>query len=173
MLLGNINLTVSDKKIMFSEQKTIHWCYHLEKDTIIRESTLGTFRNNYIEIHPPREGILAFTQFTPFPRVIGPLDETEGFSSEISTKLLSGWDTLNGETIRKKLTMTGIDTCMVLGSPSNCYTSEGSNLSHTKVLGLYSCKFWFNREYGFVKMKYRKPDGAVFQLILTAINEKE
>lgn len=123
---------------------------------------------DHIELHPPRMGMLAFTEVLPFPIYHLPVGCVATANGSL-TVARSTFSKASGKTIEYRYEQSGEDTIFMEGEQLLCYTVVGENTNHHDDIGHYQVKYWFNPEYGFVRWIYTLPDGNKVWLILDEI----
>jgi hypothetical protein len=112
---------------------------------------------NYIELHPPRMGLLSFTAVLPYPNYHYP----EGCVVSINGETYFEKTTFapaKGKTISYKSEQEGSETINHNGKEIKCYTITGENTNHIEELGQYRVKYFFNTTLGFVRWEYFLPN---------------
>lgn len=112
---------------------------------------------NYIELHPPRMGLLSFTAVLPYPNYHYP----EGCVVSINGETYFEKTTFalaKGKTISYKSEQKGSETINHNGKEIKCYTITGENTNHIEELGQYRVKYFFNTTLGFVRWEYTLPN---------------
>mgnify|MGYP003530086358 FL=1 len=112
---------------------------------------------NYIELHPPRMGLLSFTAVLPFPNYHYP----EGCVVSINGETYFEKTTFapaKGKTISYKSEQKGEEIILCKGKEIECYTITGENTNHIEELGQYKVKYYFLSTLGFVRWEYFLPN---------------
>ena len=112
---------------------------------------------NYVELHPPRMGMLSFTAVLPYPNYHYP----EGCVVSINGETYFEKTTFapaKGKTISYKSEQEGSETLLYNGKEIECYTITGENTNHIEELGQYKVKYYFHPTLGFVRWEYTLPN---------------
>jgi len=164
-----INLKVKEREFpqVFFEQTAVEWHYIDEKqgNSHLIERTGVCENKTNVYLHPPRMSYMSFTQIAPHPDVTFPL--RVGNTSEGELKIVKGWDSLDGKTIKNYCTVKALKDEKIQNNVyKDCYLIEGENTNYVDELGVYHVKFWFNKDFGFVKLEYHKPDSTIVAMEL-------
>ena len=154
------------------EQTAVEWHYLdiIEGDGYMKAATGVVEDSGNVYLHPPRKFYMSFAQIPPHPDIHLPV--RMGNRSEHELVIEKGWgDTLNGKTIKSFLKVTGTEN-LVLGNNeyNDCFIFEGNTLNYADELGVYYAKYWFHKDFGFVKFHYIKPDSSA--VIMELVTEK-
>lgn len=137
----------------------------------IKETTGIIEDKNGISIHQPRLGKLYFTAILPMPSVNFPLESNSESVSE--TKIIkSSFEEINGKTIKQAKRSAGTDYFVYKGDEIICFVYEAENLTEVDRIGKYTVRYWFNKDYGFVRYLFTKPDGSTFDIQLKNIEDR-
>lgn len=135
-----------------------------EEKTGVEENESGVF------IHPPRLGIFSFLQVPPMPSITYPLNSIVEKEIELNT-LKSEFKPASGKKIKQQLKQNNeIVTWLFKNQEIECVKVVGQNINYTEEIGTFKAEYWFNEVYGFVKMRYVKPDNTVLEITLTETN---
>ncbi len=153
-------------------QTRINWIYK-KGDKVIKSEWTGVVDGEKIvEIHPPRELFLNFTEILPFPASGNPgYLLYESTINLVITKYQDYKDgILEGKTITQHL--KAVDTTIYNFKNKNIrvWLLEGENTNYIEELGQFKCKYLFNEELGFVNLTYYKPDSSLVEIRLVSIN---
>ncbi len=119
-------------------------------------------------IHPPRLGDFAFLQVPPMPGISYPLNSIREKEIELNT-LKSEFKPASGKKIKQQLKQNNEkDTLVFKNQNLACVKLTGQN--YTEEIGTYKAEYWFSEVYGFMKMRYLKPDNSVLEIVLTETN---
>lgn len=132
----------------------------------VKEETTGAIENaQEVWMHPFRSNQYNFTEVAPFPHVTFPLQVGNSWSSSLT--IGNGWGDWDNTTvyceylvareIKMKVAKKGLKKCWLIESKANM------------PLGISTHNFYFNEEYGFVKMEYRNYAGQTLYIELVAI----
>jgi len=121
-----------------------------------------------VSIHPPRFAYMSFAEIAPQPSVNFPI--SVGVSRETSLSIVKGWDSLNNKTIKQHEEVIAFEDINLFGRQyKNCAVTVGENINHIQEVGQYHVKYWFDKNDGFVKIVYTKPDSVRIELLLKSI----
>lgn len=135
-----------------------------EEKTGVEEDENGVF------IHPPRLGVFSFLQVPPMPSITYPLHSILEKEIELNT-LKSEFKQASGKKIKQQLKQNNEkDTLVLKNKKIECVKITGQNINYTEEIGTYKAQYWFNEVYGFVKMRYLKPDNTILEIVLTETN---
>jgi hypothetical protein len=112
---------------------------------------------NYIELHPPRMGLLSFTAVLPYPNYHYPEGCVVSINGETYFEKTT-FEPAKGKTISYKSEQKGSETLLYNGKEIECYTIKGENTNHIEELGQYRVKYFFNTTLGFVRWEYFLPN---------------
>ena len=139
--------------------------FTLDGTPIYVEQTGYTEDKDRVELHPPRMGVMAFTEVVPFPTYTLPAGCYVSAKGSIVVKK-STFTVANGKTIEYAYDQGGIDTLNHYGEQIECFTVTGENTNHLDDIGHYRVTYWFHPQYGFVLWKYELPDGKCVWMTL-------
>lgn len=58
----------------------------------------------------------------------------------------------------------------LLGKEYNdVWVINGENTNYLDELGKYKATYWFDQNYGFIRMKYEKPNGEIVDIKLKSV----
>jgi len=135
-----------------------------EEKTGVEEDESGVF------LHPPRLSVFSFLQVPPMPSVTYPLNSIVEKEIELNT-LKSEFNPASGKKIKQQLKQNNeTDTLFLQNQKIVCVKIKGQNTNYIEEIGRFKAEFWFNEVYGFVKMRYLKPDNTILEIILTKTN---
>jgi len=135
-----------------------------EEKTGVEEDENGVF------IHPPRLGKFSFLQIPPMPSITYPLNAIVQKEIELNT-LKSEFKPASGKKIKQQLIQNNEkDTLVFKNQKIECIKIIGQNINYTEEIGIYKAEYWFSKIYGFVKMRYLKPNNSVLEITLTETN---
>lgn len=156
--LSNCSLQMSTLKNSFFGEAGLRYDYEkCGNNPAYYEITSYIDNENYIELHPPRMGLLSFTAILPFPNYHYP----EGCVVSINGETYFEKTTFapaKGKTISYKSEQEGSETINHNGKEIKCYTITGENTNHIEELGQYRVKYFFNTTLGFVRWEYTLPN---------------
>ena len=112
---------------------------------------------NYVELHPPRMGMLSFTAILPFPNYHYPKGCVVSINGETYFEKTT-FEPAKNKTISYKSEQKGSETINHNGKEIAGYTIKGENTSHIEELGQYRVKYFFNTTLGFVRWEYFLPN---------------
>ena len=129
----------------------------------VKEETGVVEEADKIYLHPPRESFMKFAEIPPHPLLRFPLET--GAYSETAINIIKGFEKLDGKTIKQKLTITGNEN-VTLGQLTydSTWVINGCNTNFIDELGKYCVTYWYHESFGFIRMKYEKPDGITVDL---------
>ena len=156
--LSNCSLQMSTLKNSFFGEAGLRYDYEkCGNNPAYYEITSYIDNENYVELHPPRMGLLSFTAVLPYPNYHYP----EGCVVSINGETYFEKTTFapaKGKTISYKLEQEGEETINHNGKEIKCYTITGENTNHIEELGQYRVKYFFNTTLGFVRWEYTLPN---------------
>ena len=156
--INNCHLQMSMLKNSFFGEAGLRYDYEkCGNNPAYYEITSYIDNENYVELHPPRMGMLSFTAILPFPNYHYP----EGCVVSINGETYFEKTTFapaKGKTISYKSEQEGSETLLYNGKEIECYTIKGENTSHIEELGQYRVKYFFNTTLGFVRWEYSLPN---------------
>lgn len=135
-----------------------HWVE--ETNTGVIENELETW------MHPFRQNQYAFTEVAPFPSVMFPLEEGKRWSSTLN--IYEGWGVWENSTLQNTYWINGYDT--ITTSFAELGAWHINSISQAKF-GSSTHTFWYNEEYGFVKMIIKNYQGQILQFELCDVKE--
>ncbi|MEM7108842.1 MAG: hypothetical protein AAF519_11500 [Bacteroidota bacterium] len=117
-------------------------------------------------MHPFRSNQYTFTEVAPFPSVRFPLQEGKKWSSNLN--IYEGWGSWENSTLTNTYWINGYDTI----------TTEFAQLGAWHInsitqaeFGSSTHAFWYNEEYGFVKMIIKNYRGQILQFELNHVKD--
>ncbi len=156
--INNCSLQMSTLKNSFFGEAGLRYDYEkCGNNPAYYEITSYIDNENYIELHPPRMGLLSFTAVLPYPNYHYP----EGCLVSIKGETYFEKTTFapaKGKTISYQSKQEGEETILHKGEEIKCYLVNGENTSHIEELGQYKVKYYFNPDLGFVKWEYTLPN---------------
>ena len=155
--INNCHLQMSTLKTSFFGEAGLRYDYEKCGNHAYYEITSYIDNENYVELHPPRMGMLSFTAVLPYPNYHYP----EGCVVSINGETYFEKTTFapaKGKTISYKSEQEGSETLLYNGKEIECYTITGENTSHIEELGQYKVKYYFNTTLGFVRWEYTLPN---------------
>lgn len=156
--INNCHLQMSMLKTSFFGEAGLRYDYEkCGNQPAYYEITSYIDNENYIELHPPRMGLLSFTAVLPYPNYHYP----EGCVVSINGETYFEKTTFvpaKGKTISYKSEQEGEETINHNGKEIKCYTITGENTNHIEELGQYRVKYFFNTTLGFVRWEYTLPN---------------
>ena len=156
--LSNCSLQMSTLKNSFFGEAGLRYDYEkCGNNPAYYEITSYIDNENYVELHPPRMGMLSFTAILPYPNYHYP----EGCVVSINGETYFEKTTFapaKGKTISYKSEQEGSETINHNGKEIKCYTITGENTNHIEELGQYRVKYFFNTTLGFVRWEYTLPN---------------
>ncbi len=156
--LSNCSLQMSTLKNSFFGEAGLRYDYEkCGNQPAYYEITSYIDNENYVELHPPRMGMLSFTAILPFPNYHYPEGCITSLSGETYFKKTT-FAPAKGKTISYKSEQEGSETINHNGKEIKCYTITGENTNHIEELGQYRVKYFFNTTLGFVRWEYTLPN---------------
>ena len=156
--INNCSLQMSTLKNSFFGEAALRYDYEkCGNNPAYYEITSYIDNENYLELHPPRMGLLSFTAVLPYPNYHYP----EGCVVSINGETYFEKTTFapaKGKTISYKSEQEGEEIILCKGKEIECYLVNGENTSHIEELGQYKVKYYFNPDLGFVKWEYTLPN---------------
>lgn len=172
-----IKLEVTDglrAKIMTGGQTGIQYTYTDLIDSTTNKSlveiTGAIDKNNRVFIHPPRMAYMAFAEILPFPDINR---KTEiGVNSEGVLSGIKGHGELDGKEIKQVDTIVAKKDVKLLGKKYNdVWIIHGENTNYLDELGRFKVIYWFDQNFGFIRMKYIKPNEEIVDLKLKEVKD--
>jgi hypothetical protein len=155
------NSNVAEKAI---RQITVEYEYLKNGKSFDTETTGIEDNTERIHIHPPRDSYFDVSEVVHFPFITKPIGSGFKTSTEIVIQKASFINrrtnekiNLAGKKIKQEITLTDSTTFLFKKKELKCYVVAGKNLNNLKELGQFSCQFYFNEKYGFVKLVYSTP----------------
>lgn len=156
--INNCHLQMSMLKTSFFGEAGLRYDYEkCGNQPAYYEITSYIDNENYIELHPPRMGMLSFTAILPFPNYHYPEGCVVSINGEIYFEKTT-FAPAKGKTISYKSEQKGSETINHNGKEIKCYTITGENTNHIEELGQYRVKYFFNTTLGFVRWEYTLPN---------------
>lgn len=156
-------------KIMTGGQTGIQYTYTDVIDSTTNkpliETTGAIDKDNRVFIHPPRMAYMTFAEIAPFPDINR---KTKiGVNSEGVLSGIKGHGDLDGKQIKQVDTVVAKKDVKLLGKKySDVWIIHGENTNYLDEIGKYKVIYWFDQNYGFIRMKYIKPNGETVDLKL-------
>lgn len=156
--LSNCSLQMSTLKNSFFGEAGLRYDYEkCGNNPVYYEITSYIDNENYVELHPPRMGMLSFTAILPFPNYHYPEGCVVSLNGETYFEKTTFAPAKN-KTISYKSEQEGSETINHNGKEIKCYTITGENTNHIEELGQYKVKYFFNTTLGFVRWEYTLPN---------------
>ena len=156
--LSNCSLQMSTLKTSFFGEAGLRYDYEkCGNQPAYYEITSYIDNENYIELHPPRMGMLSFTAVLPYPNYHYPEGCVVSINGETYFEKTTFAPAKN-KTISYKSEQKGSETINHNGKEIKCYTITGENTNHIEELGQYRVKYFFNTTLGFVRWEYTLPN---------------
>lgn len=156
--LSNCSLQMSTLKNSFFGEAGLRYDYEkCGNNPAYYEITSYIDNENYVELHPPRMGMLSFTAILPFPNYHYPEGCVVSINGETYFEKTTFEPTKN-KTISYKSEQKGSETLLYNGKEIECYTITGENTNHIEELGQYRVKYYFHSSLGFVRWEYFLPN---------------
>lgn len=156
--LSNCSLQMSTLKNSFFGEVGLRYDYEkCGNNPAYYEITSYIDNENYIELHPPRMGLLSFTAVLPYPNYHYPEDCVVSINGETYFEKTT-FEPAKNKTISYKSEQKGSETINHNGKEIKCYTITGENTNHIEELGQYRVKYFFNTTLGFVRWEYTLPN---------------
>jgi len=104
------------------------------------------------------------------PGISYPLNSIREKEIELNT-LKSEFKPASGKKIKQQLKQNNEkDTLVFKDQGIECVKLTGQNINYTEEIGTYKAEYWFSELYGFMKMRYLKPDNSVLEIVLIETN---
>ncbi|MCH3923389.1 MAG: hypothetical protein LKE30_00510 [Bacteroidales bacterium] len=162
----SITMTIDGGVTIDRQQKKLKYYYSPCLDKNYYEETTGYIDDGKtISLHPPRLSYMSFTEIVPFPTFTLPIGVETSTKGTLTVKE-STFKQLNGKEVEYEYNQEGVDTLLINNQKIVCYLVKGKNTNQIKEFGQYSCTYYFNERYGFVKWVYIKPNGEKVEMIL-------
>jgi hypothetical protein len=168
------NSNVAEKAI---REITVEYEYLKNGKSFDTETTGIEDNTERIHIHPPRNSYFDVTEVVHFPFITKPIGSGFKSSTEMVIQKASFINrktneeiNLAGKRIKQEIALTDSTTIVFKNKELKCYVIEGKNLNYLKELGQFSCKFYFNKKYGFVKFIYTTPWKSTIEANLKSVN---
>jgi len=168
-----IKLKVTDNlsaKIMFLGKQTgIKWVYETVVDSTsgkpITETTGVIDDSTQVYLHPPRLNFMSFTEIPPFPNIFLPPDTRSTIT--VTTSVVKGFGKLDGKKLKQTFKVIGKENLTLFDKKyKDVWVIQGGNTNYIDKIGQYKVTYWFDQNYGFIRMKYEKPNGEIVDLKL-------
>ena len=172
-----IKLKVTDglrAKIMTGGQTGIQYSYTDIIDSTTNkplvETTGAIDKDNRVFIHPPRMAYMTFAEIPPMPDI---RRNTEiGVNSEGVLSGIRGHGELDGKEIKQVDTIVAKKDVKLLGKKYNdVWIIHGENTNYLDELGRFKVIYWFDQNFGFIRMKYIKPNEEIVDLKLKEVKD--
>lgn len=168
-----LDLTVNNGFYPERKQTQIIWeLYSLNgNDTVLIEDKTGVVDSKQrFFIHQPRVGdmkILSFADFPQFSTFV--FKDTVGVSKNAGEVSMA--KTFDGLFITKVKTQSQSEgkTTITVGELGQRRVFAFSSKAQSE-LGIITCKYFFDAEYGFVKMEYQLPDSNLIDIQLQSVD---
>lgn len=155
--INNCSLQMSTLKTSFFGSAGLRYDYEkCGNNPAYYEITSYIDNENYVELHPPRMGMLSFTAVLPYPNYRYPEGCVVSINGETYFEKTT-FKPARNKTISYKSEQKGSETINHNGKEIECYTIKGENTSHIEELGQYRVKYFFNTTLGFVRWEYSLP----------------
>ena len=156
--INNCHLQMSTLKTSFFGEAGLRYDYEkCGNNPAYYEITSYIDNENYVELHPPRMGMLSFTAILPFPNYHYPEGCVVSINGETYFEKTT-FKPARNKTISYKSEQKGSETLLYNGKEIECYTIKGENTNHIEELGQYRVKYFFNTTLGFVRWEYTLPN---------------
>ena len=156
--LSNCSLQMSTLKNSFFGEAGLRYDYEkCGNNPAYYEITSYIDNENYIELHPPRMGMLSFTAVLPYPNYHYPEGCVVSINGETYFEKTT-FKPARNKTIFYKSEQKDSETINHNGKEIECYTITGENTNHIEELGQYKVKYFFNTTLGFVRWEYFLPN---------------
>ena len=156
--INNCHLQMSTLKTSFFGEAGLRYDYEkCGNNPAYYEITSYIDNENYVELHPPRMGMLSFTAVLPYPNYHYPEGCVVSINGETYFEKTT-FKPARNKTISYKSEQEGSETLLYNGKEIECYTITGENTSHIEELGQYRVKYFFNTTLGFVRWEYTLPN---------------
>lgn len=141
------------------------------------EPTTVAERSGDIFLHPPRSYGFVFTEFNPFPQVSLPLEHGKTWSRILT--LPNTWfekakikfdSTSEFSNVNLEYKVVGEENVFTKIGTVTCKKIEATGET---MLGNTFATFYFNEQWGFVKIAYRNVDGSELVLQLAKVKDFE
>lgn len=155
--LSNCSLQMSTLKNSFFGSAGLRYDYEkCGNQPAYYEITSYIDNENYVELHPPRMGMLSFTAVLPYPNYRYPEGCVVSINGETYFEKTT-FKPARNKTISYKSEQKGSETINHNGKEIECYTITGENTNHIEELGQYKVKYYFHPTLGFVRWEYSLP----------------
>ena len=156
--ISNCHLQMSMLKTSFFGSAGLRYDYEkCGNNPAYYEITSYIDNENYVELHPPRMGMLSFTAVLPYPNYHYPEGCVVSINGETYFEKTT-FKPARNKTISYKSEQKGSETLLYNGKEIKCYTITGENTNHIEELGQYRVKYFFNTTLGFVRWEYFLPN---------------
>ena len=156
--INNCSLQMSTLKNSFFGEAGLRYDYEkCGNNPAYYEITSYIDNENYVELHPPRMGMLSFTAVLPYPNYHYPEGCVVSINGEIYFEKTT-FAPAKGKTISYKLEQEGEEIILCKGKEIECYTIKGENTIHIEEVGQYKVKYYFHSSLGFVRWEYSLPN---------------
>ncbi|MFY0688150.1 MAG: hypothetical protein JXQ90_13345 [Cyclobacteriaceae bacterium] len=117
-------------------------------------------------MHPFRSNQYSFTEIAPFPSVKFPLEAGKIWSSDL--QIYEGWGDWSNKTINQRYSVQGQEKIPLDFETLDAWFIRSRSISD---LGTSTHDFWYNDQYGFVKMVIKNHAGQLLQFELIEVIE--
>ena len=156
--VNNCSLQMSTLKNSFFGEAGLRYDYEkCGNNPAYYEITSYIDNENYIELHPPRMGLLSFTAVLPYSNYHYPEGCVVSINGETYFEKTTFAPAKN-KTISYKSEEKGSETINHNGKEIECYTIIGENTNHIEELGQYRVKYYFRSTLAFVRWEYFLPN---------------
>ena len=170
------NSNVAEKAI---RQITVEYEYLKNGKSFDTEITGIEDNTERIHIHPPRDSYFDVSEVVHFPFITKPIGSGFKTSTEIViqkafiiNRMTNEKINLAGKRIKQEIALTDSTTFLFNKKELKCYVVAGKNLNNLKELGQFTCEFYYNKKYGFLKFIYTTPWKSTIEANLKSVNFK-
>lgn len=159
-----IQYDYDDSKVDFINQYTLN--PELEHEWVRKEATGIIEDANETWMHPFRANQYAFTEMIPFPMVQVPLDSRQRWSAKVP--IYEGWGRWSNSTAHAIYGVLGQELVTTEFKELNAWHVKANTSSK---FGSAVNDFWYNEEYGFIKMVIKNYEGQLLVIELISVTE--
>ncbi|MDN5213927.1 hypothetical protein QQ020_17765 [Fulvivirgaceae bacterium BMA12] len=133
----------------------------------VRQEVTGVIENGQKTwMHPFRSNQYVFTEVAAFPMVKFPMKTGETWEGNLN--IHQGWGKWSDTTIKNKYEVIGYETVETEFKVLNAWHVRGKTLAE---FGHSTHDFWYNKDFGFIKMLVKNYENQTLAIELSAVKE--
>ena len=137
------------------------------KNEWIKKEVTGVIEDKYtVWMHPFRANQYMFTEVACFPTVQLPLETGKNWESNLN--IYEGWGDWSNSKVKNKYEVLEFETVDTPFKKLNAWHIIGTS---SAPFGVSTHHFWFNSEYGFVKMEIKNYEGQLLIFELESVTD--